>query len=208
MPEPISLVVYSDYLCPWCFNATLRLRRLEAELAGSLRLEWRSFLLRPSPVAGRSLEEFRSYTRSWLRPASEPDAGTFRVWQGEAGPPTHSVPPHLAAKAARSLGASEFDRMHERLLHAYFAESRDITDPATLRALWCEAGLPDGEYARVEDPRWLQETLDEHRAAVELGVTGVPAAGVAGEDVFVTGALPLETYRRWVHRRLERDPTA
>lgn len=208
MPEAISLVVYSDYLCPWCFNATVRLRRLEDELAGALRLEWRSFLLRPAPVAGRSLEDFRGYTRSWLRPAAEPDAGTFRVWQGEAGPPTHSVPPHLAAKAARSLGASELARMHDRLLHAYFAESRDITRPETLQALWLEAGLPDAEYARVEDPRWLQETVDEHRAAVELGVTGVPAAGLAGDDVFVTGALPLETYRRWVHRRLERDPTA
>ena len=30
-------------------------------------------------------------------------ARSFRVWEGDAGPPSHSVPPHLVAKAAASI---------------------------------------------------------------------------------------------------------
>ncbi|HZR84233.1 MAG TPA: DsbA family protein [Candidatus Binatia bacterium] len=184
----------------------MRLRHIEEEMAGDVRVEWRSFLLRPKPDPGRTLEQFRAYTRSWLRPAAEPDAGTFRVWEGHAGPPSHSVPPHLVAKAAGSLGDDAFHRMHDRLLHAYFAESRDVTDPDTLATLWTEAGLPEAEFARVADPEWLRRTIDEHNEAVRLGVNGVPAVRVEGDEAFVTGAYPLDMYRRWVRRLLDGPP--
>lgn len=200
--QRVTLVVYSDYLCPWCYNGAVRLERIEEEFAGALALEWRSFLLRPRPPAARSLEEFRVYTRSWLRPAAEPDSATFRVWEGDAGPPSHSLPPHVVAKAAASLGEEPFRRMHRSLMHAYFAENRDITDPETLQAIWCEAGLPAAEFARAGEARFVDQTIAEHNQAVRSGVNGVPAVGVAGDDTFVTGAYPMEMYRRWVDRLL------
>lgn len=201
--EPLRLIVHSDYLCPWCYNAAVRLHRIEEEHGGAVRIEWRSFLLRPTPDPRRTLDKFRAYTRSWLRPAAEPDAGTFRVWQGEAGPPTHSVPPHLAAKAAASLGDEAFARMHRALLEAYFGDSRDITDPATLLAIWREQGLPEKEFVRVAEPRFLEQTIAEHEEALRLGVNGVPAVRVEGSDAFVTGAYPMEMYRRWIERARE-----
>ena len=45
--ERVSLIVYSDYLCPWCYLAEHRLALLRQELGDALALEWRSFLLRP-----------------------------------------------------------------------------------------------------------------------------------------------------------------
>jgi len=48
----------------------------------------------------------------------------------------------LSAKAAAQLGPAAFRAMHERLLHAYFAENRDITKGETLQPLWAETGLP------------------------------------------------------------------
>lgn len=202
MSEPLRLVVWSDYLCPWCYNATVRLRRLEAEFAGRIVLEWRSYLLRPHPDPHRTPEQFRAYTKSWLRPAADPDGGTFRVWATEAGPPTHSVPPHLVAKAAAILGRPAFDAVHDRLLYAYFAENRDITHPETLAAIWREAGLAADDLALAADPELLRLTIDQHNEAIRLGVNGVPAVRMAGNDVPITGALPLEAYRRWVERAL------
>jgi len=198
-----QLIVYSDYLCPWCYNAAVRLRRIREEFAPRLQLEWRSFLLRPRPTPGRDLERFRSYTESWLRPAAEADAGTFQVWQGGAGPPTHSVPPHLVAKAAACLGAESFERIHEALLRAYFGASRDITQEATLRALWAEAGLAPEEFARVDDPEILRSVLAQHDEAIERGVTGVPTVVLEGNGALVMGAQPLEVYRRWIRRATE-----
>ena len=198
--ERVSLVVYSDYLCPWCYLAEHRLGLLQRELGAGLVLEWRSFLLRPRPEEGRDLEKFMRYTQSWLRPASEPDAPVFRVWQSSEGPPTHSVPAHLVAKAAAARGPEAFAEVHARLLRAYFEESRDISRADTLRAIWTEAGLPEAGFADCFDQRLVAQTLEQHNEAVSLGITGVPAVRVAGTDAFVLGAQPLATYRRWVER--------
>jgi predicted DsbA family dithiol-disulfide isomerase len=206
--DAVHLIAYSDYLCPWCYNAAVRLERLEAEFAGALRVEWRSFLLRPAPRPGRDLERFRAYTQSWLRPAAEADSGAFRVWEGDAGPPSHSVPAHVAAKAAASLGEDAFRRMHRQLLQAYFGESRDVSDADTLRAVWHEAGLPDAEFARTGDQALHARVLAEHHEALASGVTGVPAVRRAGDDAVIVGAQPTELYRRWVRRTLARAGAA
>jgi predicted DsbA family dithiol-disulfide isomerase len=198
--KPVRLVVYSDYLCPWCYLAEHRLEQLRAEAGGALELEWRSFLLRPRPEPGRDLLKFVRYTQSWLRPAAEEDAPVFRVWESTEGPPSHSVPAHLAAKAAAALGPEAFAALHGRLLRAYFEESRDISAEGTLRALWAEAGLPEPAFAACGDARLLERTLAEHDEAVGLGITGVPAVRVAGTDAFVLGAQPMAVYRRWLER--------
>ena len=187
----------------------MRLRRLEEELEGRIRLDWRSFLLRPKPGGiPTELEKFRTYTRSWERPAADDDAGTFRVWATEEGPPSHSVPPHLLAKAAAALGDEAFHAVHERLLHAYFAENRDVTRPETLLAIWRECGLPEDEFGRAGDKALLAEVVRDHNEAVERGVHGVPAVRIDGNDVPVVGAQPLVVYRRWFEKVLaERDAT-
>ncbi len=200
--EPVTLIAWSDYLCPWCYNASVRLHRLEDEFEGRVRVEWRSYLLRPNPSSRRDPERFRAYTESWLRPAAEEDSGSFQVWASDAGPPSHSVPAHQAAKAAAGHGEAAFRRMHERLLHAYFAESRDISHPDTLRELWAEAELPEDGFDRLEEPALLERILDEHAEALEGGATGVPAVRMHGNDAIIVGAHPLELYRRWVRRAL------
>jgi predicted DsbA family dithiol-disulfide isomerase len=197
--RPIRFVAYSDYLCPWCFNASRRLYRLEDE-EPDVEVTWKSYLLRPRPAPHRDLEKFRRYTESWRRPAAEPDAGDFRVWSTDAGPPSHSVPAHLVAKAAAELGREAFRSVHERLLVAYFEDNRDISDTETLRTLWGEAGLPAAEFGRREDPAILEQVLAEHAEALEMGANGVPAIRQEGRDAAVTGALPYESYTRWVRK--------
>ena len=198
----VTLLAWSDYLCPWCFNLAVRLHRIEEEFAPDVRIEWRSYLLRPNPSGRRDLEKFRGYTQSWLRPAAEPDAGEFRVWEGDAGPPSHSVPPHLVAKAAAAHGEDAFRRIHLRLMRAYFAENRDITDDAVLLDLWREQGLPEADFERRREPALLEQVLDEHASAQEAGATGVPAVQLQGNPAIIVGAHPLELYRRWMTRLL------
>jgi predicted DsbA family dithiol-disulfide isomerase len=201
--DRVRLIAWSDYLCPWCYNAAVRLRRLEDEFGDRVELEWRTFLLRPHPDPSRTLERFRAYTTSWMRPAAEEDAGTFQVWSTDEGPPSHSVPPHRVAKAAAALGHAAFQAMHERLLRAYFAENHDITDGETLRRLWSEIGLPEAAFARAGADDVLREVVEQHNDAVRRDVSGVPAVAMVGNDVPIVGAMPYETYRRWVSRALE-----
>jgi putative protein-disulfide isomerase len=200
----VRLVAYSDYLCPWCYNASVRLHRLE-QREPEVEVEWRSYLLRPRPGRGRDLERFRAYTESWRRPAAEDDAGTFRVWQGDEGPPSHSVPAHLAAKAAGLLGREAFRRFHDRLLRAYFAENRDISSDPVLEELWHDVGLDPDAFAERGDPALLRRVVAEHEEAQRFGATGVPSVRLAEGDAVITGALPLATYQRWVERARARE---
>lgn len=216
---PAHLTVWSDYLCPWCYNAAVRLERMEAEFGDDLEIEWRTFLLRPRPgggppgfpgdddpprrVSAEALAKFARYTESWQRPAAEADAGEFRVWRSETPPPSHSVPPHVAAKAAASLGPDAFRALHRALLRAYFRENRDVSDRSTLASLWDEAGLDPREFARCDDPAWLAQTLREHDEAQAEGVTGVPAARMEGNEAIIVGANPTALYRRWIQRTLD-----
>jgi predicted DsbA family dithiol-disulfide isomerase len=202
--QRVTLVVWSDYLCPWCYNASVRLHRVEQEFAPQLRVEWRSYLLRPNPGHTRDAARFRAYTRSWRRPAAEPDGGTFSEWSGDAPPPSHTVPAHRVAKAAAQVSDGAFRRMHDRLLRAYFSENRDISDDVTLRGLWLEVGLSPADFERREEPLILEHILGEHAAALEAGATGVPAVQLVGNDAVIVGAQPLELYRRWITRSLER----
>ena len=199
----VALEVWSDYLCPWCNVAATRLAQVEKEFGSDLVLRWKSFLLRPAPEPGRDLAKFRRYTELWQRAADEEPSAEFRTWASDEGPPSHSVPAHLVAKAAATFGHDAFERMHRALLHAYFVESRDISNARTLAALWREVGLPEAELVRVTDPELLKLVGEEHNQAIEMGVGGVPAVRMEGNDVAISGAQPIEIYRRWIRRALD-----
>lgn len=197
-------------------NADVRLRRLEDEYDGRVELEFKSFLLRPQPRsepeseehAARALEKFRLYTKGWERIASEPDAGELRVWESDEGPPTHSIPAHLVAKAAARLGREPFRLLHERLLRAYFVDHRDISREPVLRELWSEVGLDAESFEAHRDPALLEEVLADHNEALRMGATGVPAVRLDGNEAVIVGAQPEELYRRWIDRTLARRATA
>lgn len=202
---PLEVIVYSDFLCPWCWNAATRLGSVAAQLGEALTIEWRSYLLRPHPRprTPEAMVRFRAYTQGWQRVAEDEPRAPFRSWQGDAGPPTHSLPPHRVAKAAATLGADAGRAMRERLFRAYFVESRDITDGETLRALWREVGLADADFARHEDPELTRRILAEHDEAQACGATGVPAVRLAGQPFALVGAQPEATYLRWFRRALD-----
>ena len=205
--QPIRLVVYSDYLCPWCYNASVWLRRLEAELAPRFEVIWKSYLLRPEPRP-RDPEKFRAYTASWKGPAAEADSGTFAPWPPGAPPPTHSVPAHRVAKAASRLGPEAFHRIHDALLVAYFSAGRDISDGDVLNDIWRETGLDAKAFDAWETEAVLDRVLADHEEARGLGINGAPAARLETNEAFLTGALPLDMYRRWVGRQLDRRATS
>ena len=54
-------------------------------------------------------------------------------------------------------------------------------------------------------PRARSRSLAEHDEAIACGATGVPSVRLADNDAVITGAMPFETYRRWVQRTRERS---
>ncbi len=159
---------------------------LEEEFKDKLIVEWRAFMLRPEP-GKRRLEDFRTYTKNWQHVASEPDSGQFRTWSTDEGPPSHSMPPHLVAKAAARVGPDSFERIHSDLLQ-----------------IWDDAGLSSSQFEAVEDPDLRVQVIDEHNEAINCGATGAPAFRTSDNDMALTGAHPMQLFRRWINRALDR----
>jgi predicted DsbA family dithiol-disulfide isomerase len=171
--------------------------QLQEELGDEVKLTWKAFLLRPYPKQ-RPVEKFREYTQSWLRPASQPGGGRFRPWASDESPPTHSVPPQVAVKAAARLGG--FDRFHLAVMDAYFWGNRNVCDPAVLIEVAQACGLDPVEFAALlQDDGLLQLVIDEHNEAVEAGITGVPTV-VAPGGFQIPGAQDLAFYRHLVQK--------
>jgi predicted DsbA family dithiol-disulfide isomerase len=182
--------------------AEVRLKKVKAEFGEDLCLMWRSFLLRPEPDPNRTLEKFKEYTQSWTRPARMEPETVFRPWVGEEGPPSHSFPPHQAAKIAARIGPEAFEKIHERLLSAYFSENRDITSRQVLEELWADVGLSAVALDDLDDPEITRQIMSEHLESLRCGVSGVPAIRLEQVEGVLVGAQDLEVYRRLVQKVL------
>lgn len=180
----------------------MRLEKIASEYGDAVEVVWKSFLLRPEPEP-RSLEEHREYTESWLRPASQPESGSFSVWSTDNPPPTHSVPAHLAAKAAATFGEEEFHRFHLAVMEAYFRENRTISDPEVLADVAERSGIPAEDFLPRLDSWQLsfqKEVFSEHNEAVRLGVTGIPSV-VVDDALLIPGAVDTDVYRKVIEER-------
>ena len=204
MRTVVRFVAYSDYLCPWCWNAARRLDRLEDEFRDQVEIVWRSYLLRPVEKTGRDVDRFRRYTESWARPGAEEDSGEFRVWSSADPAPSHSVPAHCVAKAAARVSPLAFRSVRERLMSAYFTDNRDISSFDVLRDIWLGEGLPQASFEWAYLPEIEAEVHRDHAEALEWGASGAPAIRRIDNDAVIVGAHPEELYRRWIVRSLER----
>jgi len=166
-----------------------------------LEVHWKSFLLRPYPEP-KPLEKFRRYTESWMRPASAADAGEFRVWSSNEEPPSHSVPPAVAVKAAGRQ--QEYSRYQMALMHAYFAENRNVTATDTIVSVAQQCGLDLERFARdIADPALAAQVVADHNEAVSLGITAVPCVVLEG-GFQMPGAQERALYRSVIEKVLAR----
>ena len=170
----VHLVVWSDYLCSWCYLGTARLARLEEEFGDALRIEWRAFLLRPTPQESRTLERFRAYTQSWLRPAAEPDAPSFRPSASDAG--ALAQHPRTPRRQGRRDPRTRRVRGDAPTPLACLLRGKSRRDrPRHAADALVGFGLAEDGFAVVDAPATRAAVLAEHRDALEQGVTGVPA---------------------------------
>ena len=95
---------------------------------------------------------------------------------------------------ARERGLHE--PVHTRLMHAYWAEGKDIGDEETLLDLVSEAGL-DREEARaaLAEARYAERVTASTRTANSYGINAIPAF-VINRRLLVVGAYPHDVLER------------
>lgn len=204
MGNRINITVYSDYLCPWCYIAAVRLERIEQEYGERVDVTWKSFPLLRHEIEGYDLRPHM--TRSWLRAGQEESSIRYNPWPDSSPLPTSSLPAQEAAKCARLQEKEAFGRFHMLLLRAFFEQNRNISDREVLLSLVAEAQLDVERFTSDFDSGSRRDDVlaDYHEGVDDTRFSGVPTA-IFGDTVVLEGAVPIELYRRAVDVLLKRE---
>jgi predicted DsbA family dithiol-disulfide isomerase len=193
----VQVEVWFDYLCPWCYLATDRVRYLRDR--HGLDVRWRPFELHPEiPPGGADL-------------AGRPGSGSaIRRLADEAGLP---IAPRRRSNNTRTALAFStwaapdpgWEGLHRGLFHAYWAEGADLEDPDVLVGVATEVGIdPAHSRQAIEAGAGMTAVHDSRTAAMDLGIGATPGWHF-GDGVVFTGVHPDAVMDRIVGRALERS---
>lgn len=212
MSAALTIDVFADPVCPWCWIGK---RRLEAALASRPDVDaivrYLPFQLDPSiPPEGLDRQEYltakfedeeRIRTMHDQLAAIGRDEGIAFLFS-EIDRSPNTLDAHRAIRWAAEEGASAQGALVERLFEAYFTEGEDISDLDVIGRAADDIGL-DWETLRdrLDSDEEVEEIKEEVQRARAIGVTGVPCFILAGKLV-VTGAHPGEVLAEAIDRAL------
>lgn len=189
MTNRTSIMVWSDYVCPFCYLALPELRRAAAER--DVDVAWRAFELRPEPQA--TLDPDGEYLHNtWdsaVYPMAEQRGMVLRL------PPVQPRSRLAAVTAAFAQDKGAFDLVHEALFRAFFEDGLDIGDPSVLLDIATTCGLDSAELHRAfDDPTLVARVVADEALAARIGLAGVPAMVISheGQHFLLSGAQPAE----------------
>ncbi len=179
----LTLQIFSDVICPWCFIGKRRLERAldELDLRATAEITWLPFELNPDmPEGGMARADYRA--RKFGRERSETldremtergrDEGIAFAFDRVTRTPSTRKAHRLIMQANR---AGRGDAVKEALLAAYFEQALDVGDDDVLLDLATRHGLERADAAAaIRDPALDREVAALERRAAEIGVSGVP----------------------------------
>jgi predicted DsbA family dithiol-disulfide isomerase len=189
-----KLLVFSDYICPFCYLALDLVQRLSRDY--DIEVAWKNYEIHPqTPAVGEPADsgeaaQAESRRLCELNPALGP-----RIRSPSIVANSHLA--HEAAEFAREQG--KFPALHLRLFQAYFEQDVNIGSLPALIQLGAEVGL---------DPAALKEAVTGHRYHSQLQrvVQEKLWYGVFGTPTFVLGRYKIvgpqryEVFQELMHR--------
>ena len=200
--QSISIDVYSDVVCPWCYIGKRKLEQALMRLGEknvAVTPNWRAFQLNPDmPLTGMARKDYVETKFGGPQRAKEIYARVaavgnevgiaFQFEKIERQPNTINA--HRLIGYAGAQGKQ--DAISEALFRAFFLEFRDIGDIAALSDIAASAGLNrDGVHAFLSSDQGSAAAQQEDAVARQLGITGVPFF-VFGGKYAVSGAQSAE----------------
>jgi predicted DsbA family dithiol-disulfide isomerase len=180
--ERKRLVLFADYVCPFCYIAEAGATRLRA--GGRIAVDGAPFELRPAgtplpPADARWIQD--AWTHSVAPLAAEAGVSMKRPKLM-----TRTRKAHEAAAYAR--GHDRYAEMHAALYAAYWQEGRDIGRIDVLVDIARDTGLdPSGLRVALDIDQCTERVEQEESWAARLGLGGVPAYVLVNQDGHGTG---------------------
>ncbi len=208
-PPSITIDVFSDVLCPWCFIGTTRLERALAELATEVDAEvcFHPFFLDPAlPTEGVSIvEKLRKKfgvdpKQLWGRVEAAAKASGLELdlSRQQMMYPTDAA--HTLLRHAHARGTQP--ALAKALFEAYFLEAQNISDHGVLARTAEPHGFSKAEALELLScEAELELTREEALGAASGGIRGVPFFIFAGK-LAVSGAQSVSVLKGAVRQSL------
>jgi predicted DsbA family dithiol-disulfide isomerase len=212
---PLSVHVWSDIACPWCFLGKRRLEKAIRGYDGEVAVEYHAFELAPdTPVdfEGNEVDFLaghkgmpKAQAEQMLSHMTELAATEGLRYDFAALRHTKTLLAHQAIRHAKAYDLQL--PMVERLFQAYFEQGRHVGRVDELVSLGTEVGL-DGPELRsaLEEGRYAGAVAEDIDTARQIGINGVPFYVIDGR-YGVSGAQESSVFRTAFDRATQ-DHTA
>lgn len=207
MSEPISIDIWSDIACPWCYIGK---RNLEAGLAATasdddapqVDITFHSFELSPDTPVDFDGDELdflaghkgmpRDQVAQMLDNVTNVAKGAGLEYRFDLLKHTNTVKAHELLHHAKAEGLQH--EMEERLMSAYFTEGKHVGRIDDLVELAVEVGLDaDATRTVLNNDAYLPAVRQDQAQARAYGIQGVPFFVVDGQ-YGISGAQPPEAF--------------
>jgi predicted DsbA family dithiol-disulfide isomerase len=205
--EPISIDIWSDIACPWCYIGK---RNLEAGLAATaadddapqVNITFHSFELSPDTPVDFDGDEIdflaghkgmpREQVTQMLDNVTNVAKNAGLEYRFDLLKHTNTVKAHELLHHAKSEGRQH--EMEERLMSAYFTEGKHVGRIDDLVELALEVGLDeDATRDALNNDKYLPAVRQDQAQARAYGIQGVPFFVINGQ-YGISGAQPPEAF--------------
>ena len=202
----ISIEVFSDVVCPWCFIGKRNLEKALIQLSSSgqkyenIKINWRSFQLNPQlPTQGIARSEYTSTKFGGVEHAAQIyervssaalEVGLKLNFEKIVTQPNSSRM-HALVYAAESLQKDH--ELVEGLFKAFFIDGVDLSQRDNVSSVAQSTGIEEKLIDSVfNDDLYLDKIHEVMQQAAKIGIQGVPFF-IINQKLGLSGAQPAET---------------
>lgn len=195
-----KVIVYSDYICPFCFIGKERVDKLEEEFNADI--EWRGFEIHPETPKEGSIIDDLNFDKRYIEMMKDNIMKLANEVRLNIKFPAKISNSRMALEIAEyAKEKGKFKEFHNAIFKAYCQEEKDIGNKEFLFNTAKEVGLNIEELKEYlengQAKNKLNKYLDEVR---KYKITGVPTFIIG--DKIIVGAQPYEVLKKAMKEEL------
>lgn len=200
LPSQITVDIWSDFVCPWCWIAKKRFEKgLDAfEHKNQVTIQYHSYRLAsgltPQPFKDALYKKFGGKSGADAMMSHVKSAGELEglIYNFNSMLFGDTLDAHAIVKLAQQKGVGEL--LTEKFFKASITEGKSIFDHKGLVELANEVGVPREEAnSAFSNISLKQEVLKDEASAHAMGASGVPLF-IINNKYSISGAQPIETF--------------
>ena len=207
----MSVEIWSDVVCPWCYIGKRRFEKAIAQLEGEAQIEivYRAYQLDPTASPGKATPVVEAYAKKFGGPErAEQILDQLTTVAAAEGLDFHmdralranTLLAHRLLWLAEATGHQ--GALKERLLQAYFVDGLNIADPEVLADCAAEVGMARGGVRSfLDSDDGVAEVQQQLQFAAQAEITAVPTYVIDGRWS-VPGAQDPDTFVSVIRRLL------